>query len=739
MEALFIKLVNLSITASWLVLAVLILRLIFRKAPKWIFCMLWGLVALRLVLPFSIESALSLIPSAEPLPQEILYATTPQIQSGVYAIDRVVNPILSTYSPMTGDSVNPTQIWSTILFCVWVAGMVAMLLYALGSCILLKNRVSTATRLRGNIKQSEHVDTPFVLGFFRPTIYLPYQMSEIDLNYVIAHEQAHIRRKDHWWKPIGFVLLSIYWFNPLLWVAYILLCRDIETACDEKAIQDMKKDERRAYSTALLNCSIHRRRIAACPLAFGEVGVKERVKSVMAYKKPALLIIILAVIASIVVAVCLLTNPDDNKLDAIEPSSHNYRVSVISEGVKSFVEPSYYPDGFDWKYERVQSAKMLGTGKLEFNVDWDTDELVVGEDYYRHTDNSTVIEKETYRIKRNKNGTFELSVASRGSSEDEAVYFIQRNSGVYVMKIMFSDKQSVNNGTQPVATGETITKATYVSSQCLYMNPLSSGGGFGGDSGCQYIVGKDSFAIVDRSNGVSLSTTGEVRLDMGNKEYTNNRIDVPKWGWQKFPYTDEEWAKLYKPGGSTSVKNISERYNEILYQPLSEGKFLLRVDGSLWLVELNSNDRMGTYLWSIFSLVPESTMGMVQWTYTPLVSSRYPVFRFEFDMDYTEVSAVCTESPLVDFKATGKSDFSMVIRKGDAMWWSPVGKDGKDTSKADIHFTVHNGDSLICSGTIYITAGVNSQGTTIYTASLVGTGLHLDQNKKMEGGVISAM
>lgn len=310
MEAVFLKLANLSISAGWLVLAVLILRLVFRKAPKWIFCLLWALVALRLVCPISIESALSLIPSAQTLPPEILYTATPQIDSGIGAINSAVNPVLGqSMAPAPGDSANPAQVWSFILSGVWIAGVFAMVLYALTSYWLVKRRVGTATLLRENVKQSEQVDTPFVLGLFHPVIYLPYNIGEGDLEYVIAHERAHIRRKDHWWKPLGFALLSVYWFNPLLWVAYVLLCRDIEGACDEKVIREMGEEARKGYSIALLHCSVRRRSLAACPLAFGEVGVKERVKAVMNYRKPAFWIAAAALAVCAAAAVCFLTDP----------------------------------------------------------------------------------------------------------------------------------------------------------------------------------------------------------------------------------------------------------------------------------------------------------------------------------------------------------------------------------------------------------------------------------------------
>lgn len=310
METVFLKLVNMSITAGWLALAVMAVRLLFRRMPRWITCLLWGLVALRLICPFTLESALSLIPSTQPLPQEILYTARPEIHSGLAALDEVVNPMLeASLTPVEPASANPTQILSFVCSWIWVVGMGMMLLYTLVSLLLLKRRVCTAIPLEKGVKQSEFVDSPFVLGVFRPVIYLPFGLEEGDRTYVLAHERAHIRRHDHWWKPAGFFLLTVYWFNPVMWAAYILLCRDIEAACDEKVIRNMRPDDRRAYSTALLNCSVHRRRIAACPVAFGEVGVKARIRNVMNYKKPAFWVILLALLISAAVAVCFLTNP----------------------------------------------------------------------------------------------------------------------------------------------------------------------------------------------------------------------------------------------------------------------------------------------------------------------------------------------------------------------------------------------------------------------------------------------
>ena len=315
MNELFLKIINMSISASWLILAVLILRLVLKKAPKWVNVLLWGIVAVRLICPLSFESALSLIPSSETIPLDIEMAAKPTIDSGVPAINSVVNPVLSSFAPPQHvlTSANPLQIWIPILNIIWLIGVGALLLYTAVSYGRLCRKVDTAVRYKGNIFQSENVSSPFVLGIIKPRIYLPFNMNGQDLEHVVAHEQAHIRRKDHWWKPLGFLLLTIHWFNPLMWLAYVLLCRDIELACDEKVIKELGNEQRADYMQALVACSVNRRMIAACPLAFGEVGVKERVKSVMNYKKPAFWVIIIAVIICVGVAACFLTNPKQDR------------------------------------------------------------------------------------------------------------------------------------------------------------------------------------------------------------------------------------------------------------------------------------------------------------------------------------------------------------------------------------------------------------------------------------------
>ena len=312
MSGIFLKLLNLSISASWLVLVVLALRLVLKRAPKWVNVLLWGMVALRLMLPFSIESALSLIPSAETLsPEVVRFDPAPTITSGVEFIDNAVNPSLSeSFAAAPLASVNPLYVWTYLAGWVWLIGLAAMLAYALVSYLRLRRRVRASIPLRENIYVCDEVPSPFILGIVHPRIYLPSALDETQRGSVLSHERAHLARRDHWWKPLGYALLAVYWFNPLLWLAYTLLCRDIELACDERVLRGMDAGQVKDYSSALLACSVPRRMLAACPLAFGEVGVGARVQNALRYKKPAFWVVAASVAVCVVVAVCFLTNPE---------------------------------------------------------------------------------------------------------------------------------------------------------------------------------------------------------------------------------------------------------------------------------------------------------------------------------------------------------------------------------------------------------------------------------------------
>lgn len=317
MGKVFLQFVNLSINAGYIMLAIILLRSVFRKMPRCFIVAMWGLAAIRLLCPISFESSLSLLPSSETLSPEVVMSDTPSINSGISVIDKMVNPVLS--ESFTEDKANirtdsSPNIQSIVTICtaVWTVGIIVILLYGAISYICIKRKVADSFPYKENIRFSENIQSPFILGIIKPEIYIPYKMDENIMRYVIFHEKSHLKRYDHIFKLLSFILLALHWFNPLVWISYILFCRDIELACDENVIRNMNMYTRQAYAEALLECSIKKHRPAVCPLAFGEIGVKERVINIMNYKKTTFWVTVTAVAIFVVVAVCLLTNPADS-------------------------------------------------------------------------------------------------------------------------------------------------------------------------------------------------------------------------------------------------------------------------------------------------------------------------------------------------------------------------------------------------------------------------------------------
>ena len=439
MTEFFLNVVNMSISASWLVCAVLLLRLLLKKAPKWINVLLWGIVAVRLICPFSFESVLSLIPSSQTINPEIAL-NAPVIDSGVTIIDNVINPIIgeATISLQPEKDVNLFQFIMPYLAGVWLVGIAALLIYTLISFLRLKRKIGTAVLLRDNIYQSEAVVSPFVLGIIKPKIYLPFNMNGQDMDHVIAHEQAHIRRRDHWWKPLGFAVLTLHWFNPMVWLGYILLCRDIELACDEKVVKELNNEQRADYSEALLACSVNRRMIAACPLAFGEVGVKDRIKSVLNYKKPAFWIIVVAIVVSITVAVCFLTNPVNT---SIYNSSYETGKCLYSYVVSADKETKSNELVFDITSDG-KVYKIFGDGT--------TDELgVLKESDYTAEELEAAIKNQDAKLNiGNIKNAYELSDCIFLQKSNGTVYLVQFFSDGRIMsvfKLNRIDKSDISN------------------------------------------------------------------------------------------------------------------------------------------------------------------------------------------------------------------------------------------------------------------------------------------------------
>ena len=320
MSSIFLYFANISITATWVVLVLVVLRPVLKKVPKWVSCILWGVVGLRLILPINFESNFSLIPSKETIPTDIAYLTYPQIDSGVGIINNVVNPVLSdsvSLEPLS--SVNTLETPLNTFTVIWVFGVLLMFIYSFVSFVYLKIKVLASVKSinEKNVFFCDNIKSPFILGFIKPKIYVPSGLNEQDLKFVLEHENSHLKRKDHIIKPISFFALSVYWFNPAIWIWYVLLCRDIESACDENVIKSYTTSYKKLYSEALLNCSSPKRMVMACPVAFGEVGVKNRIKSVLNYKKPAFWVVVVAFVCTLLFTICFITNPYNRKFNNI--------------------------------------------------------------------------------------------------------------------------------------------------------------------------------------------------------------------------------------------------------------------------------------------------------------------------------------------------------------------------------------------------------------------------------------
>lgn len=328
-ETVFLCILNMSITASFLLAAVILLRfLTMKKVPKRIFCVFWVFAAVRLVCPVSVESPLSLIPDM-PLVTERGFLGVEQRGSARDRVQGIPASMIDAEETEAGidgvEAYGDTPVVNAAgngqvkekngmfflkaLGIIWLCGAAVMLCYATISYAKLHRLVAASAAAGEHVWQSDEIRTPFILGLVRPRIYLPSDLDQAQAEYVLAHERMHLKRHDHWWKPLGFIILSVHWFNPLCWLSYILFCRDIELACDEGVVRAKDEQYKKSYAEALLTCSAQQRTVNACPLAFGETGVKERIGNVMNYKKPAFWVILTAVAACIVVAVCFMTNP----------------------------------------------------------------------------------------------------------------------------------------------------------------------------------------------------------------------------------------------------------------------------------------------------------------------------------------------------------------------------------------------------------------------------------------------
>ena len=758
---------NMTVTASVVILVVLLARLLLKKlgAPAVVSYALWAVVLFRLLCPISFAAPFSLLgvldspavvtengaTTIEYVPREIVHMEHPAVELPIPVVGEAINAALPQGEEQL--RADPLEGPMFLLTMLWLCGLLVLVLYSVVSYVRLRMKLVGAVSLEDNIRLADHITSPFVLGLFRPKIYLPSNMSEQEREYIILHERHHIRRLDHVVKILAFAALCVHWFNPLVWLAFCLSGKDMEMSCDEAVVKKLGEGIRADYSASLLSLSTGRTVIAATPLAFGEGDTKGRIRNLAKWKKPAVWITAVAVILCAAVIVLCATNSG---------GGNNLKVRIASGGIEVTCRFDYEVE--DWAVyediyqggERISSKPVLLNGehpkaadpakKLNYVFKMN----ITGADgggfasplrLVTVDGNGTVTSREVEL-------PYETYGAFMTCAGDREAFPMKRKLDVNGEAVLFSAVLSLDEGTTVnledgvvehndtvvqyrLVTSNTVRDWTdtperpprqygpdraYVSEKCLYLAPYSSYYPAGGNSGYRYRMGDGGFSMTWQATGE------ETTLAEGYG-----------WAkWEQFPWSDKEWNALFWPDGMRAV-DISG-YEKREYCPLSQGYCLLRMDGELWLVQLNLNEQMGAHVHDIYTLVPEAAKGSAQWEFAPMLSSREPWFRFEFDMEYDEISAACTETPLMDVDGEKAGDHALRFPSGHAVYWSP-GEGAIPVFQSEIHFTARKDGKNLCWGTIYIQGTpIEDSGTMLYTATLVGTGLVMEQNP--DGGAV---
>lgn len=778
MEGVFWKLLNMSITAGWLVIAVVIYRSIFKRAPKWINCMLWAFVAVRLLCPIMPESVISVLPQPEvqeakvyeilyvPMAQEKVQEEATTIQNKVPEQIEVTKNNTAEYTDTIVNN-NQNQYQTEVknrslkerlinyADIIWCGGMIVMLLYALWSYLQVYRTVSASVYIEKRVCICDYIITPFILGIFRPVIYLPSSLDEKTAVSVLAHERAHLKRMDYLWKPFGFVLLAVYWFNPIIWIAYILLCRDIELACDEKVIKDMDQETKKEYMEALLSSSVSRVKIAACPLAFGETGLKERMKFMTRYRKPALWIMITAMFTCILVGACFLTTPKAEETQI--PFGQEYCVSeVVYLGGFDTRNPEEQPlyrltedyellmlkdkNTDEWESYGAFSEVELQERRFDDYL-WDTysgfwtSELFNKDDMKELRENCKQAWRITgdddikpyfYYLLQQENGDHYLvygnwdAAAERAQDQMENVKTANNSKIEAIYKLKKSELTVYGLADMDEAEH-------YVSARCLYIHPQERFDRETDDSRLIYSLTDKEFILSSRNGDCYIKT--EIKGD-----------------WQEFPYTEDEWNSMFQLGEmaySEACVDISN-YENIQYRPLSETYSLLKLDDKLLMVEIQPCGKLGNLVWSVWEVMPKETMGSVVWTYEP--DKKMSGFAFELEF-YGTLNAWSSAGEIfwlgneagevnqgreivVQENMKEKSEWSLSgINAPCTLYWRPL---YTEILYAELILTtVENGE--VCYYRIYINGEPQTDGSIVYTAEVGGKICNLVQDKSGVG------
>ena len=608
MEKLFISILNMSITGSYVILAVLLIRLLLRRTPRKYSYLLWSVVGFRLCCPVTFESVFSLF-SIKPfdmtaaqknadhvltyIPENIGMMETPQITTGIPAANSLIygsmpDGVIHNLNAQPTYSANPMQIWTAVGMYVWLIGMAALLIYAVVSCILLHVRLRRATILRDNVWQSENVLSPFILGLVKPKIYIPYRLNEETLDYILMHEQYHIRCLDHVVKPFSFFILTVHWFNPLVWLAFVLMGMDMEMRCDEWVLSQ-SDGIRKIYSTSLLSFAANRRFPSPTPLAFGETGVKGRIKNVLRWQKPKVWITVTALILCLAVLIACAANPAKNELETAEltdPFGRDYKITGAAyvAGAYSF---SVTPDEIaDYRITLDGQLLMLESDMSETHYRGTLTEITLTEENFDNLVDTSVWAGQdinanaeiwkSYGVYDSPADIRENNARAWKAESDSPTwyYFLQQKDGSCLICVSYAESIAW------IYCVETASQeGVYHSVNCVYMNPLSST--FGGtDSGYTYYLTDTYFAMVHDETGKTAFT-----VDLADTD-----------GWQDFPYSVSEWAEMFMPLGGAD------------YEFVNDGKWLRFSDKwALW----RKDDKLRIYnihkdvgIWSAYDLEP---------------------------------------------------------------------------------------------------------------------------------------
>ena len=711
MAEIFQKALNMSIAAGWLILAVIALRLLLRRAPKRFRLLLWAVVGLRLALPWSIESALSLIPSAQTLPEGIMLERAPVLDTGISALNGAINPgFTAAFTPELGVSANPLQVLLPIAAAFWMLGAAAMLLWALVSWLRLRKRVREAVRLEENVYEGE-IASPFVLGLFRPRIYLPFSLENGERELVLAHERAHITTGDHIIKPLGWLLLAAHWYNPLVWLAYALFCRDIELACDERVVRGLSLSDRADYSQALLDLSRPRGGVRACPLAFGESSVKGRVKSVLSYKKPAFWLVLLAVVVCVGAAVCFLTDPKEEA----EPVDDGDGGVVISARLEENFPAQVLDYAFACTEEMAEELSYLGLKSAEL-----TDLSCYAE--VEAPEGGTLL---LFRL----GARFELaepeSVAPAGGMVIEDGWLTRPDSGGDRFMLLLRD-------------GNDWRFIGLVTEQVL----SEYGTDYDAAALGEYALAASSAPVISLAEGLEGLPEGLldcacfcVQLQAGFSAYELTSVEITQLELAaEFDGPDGGTLCLYKLGSRGKLADADAMpaggvqiadgwFNDgLLYM-------LLRRDGEDFsyigvMHELTLDEMGGDYEAAALDLYGRVLAGGVTWSSNLAMSSLNAIqCRFEFNYNALDMrfSASCSEGQLES--------------SGHTLIWTPE----PDTAFAVVSFTLRDTSGESVSGSIVITRIARpSEASSTYLASLACPGYVMEPLANGTGAAIRA-